>query len=86
MVALATGCSSTISDQEKPSKTYVEMQRLSFMVERGSSLEDKVLEYAKKHEGRVEIMRCALELNVSPRDVEKALEKLGEQGEVEIER
>ena len=86
MVALAAGCSSTIDDQEKPSKTYVEMQRLSFMVERASSLEDKVLEYAKKHEGRVEIMRCALELNVSPRDVEKALEKLGEQGEVEIER
>jgi division protein CdvB (Snf7/Vps24/ESCRT-III family) len=85
MVALATGCSSTIGDQEQPSKTYVELQRVSFTVQRSSSLEDMVLEYAKKHDGRVEIRQCAHELNASPKDVEQALEKLGAQGRVEIQ-
>lgn len=85
MVALTTGCSSTVGDQEQTSKTYVELKRLSLTVEHSSSLEDMVLEYAKRHEGRVDVMQCALELNASPRDVEKALEKLGAQGRVEIE-
>jgi len=83
-VALTTGCSSAI-ESEQPSKTYVEMQRVSFMVERSSSLEDKILEYAKKHDGRVDLMQCAMNLNVSPRDVEEALGKLGAQGKAEIQ-
>jgi len=85
MVSLTTGCSSTVSDQEENSKTYVELQRLSLMVKHSPSLEDMVLEYAKKHEGRVDIMQCALELNASPKDVEEALGKLGAQGRVEIQ-
>ena len=85
MVALTAGCSSKAGDREQPSKAYVEMQRLSLMVERSSSLEDMVLEYSEKHDGRVEIMKCARELNVSPKDVEEALEKLGAQGKVEIQ-
>jgi len=86
MVALTTGCSSMIDDQEQSSQTYVEMKRLSLMVKHSSSLEDMVLEYAKKHDGRVDLMQCALELNVSPKDVEEALEKLGTQGKAEIWR
>jgi len=85
MVALTAGCSSKAGDREQPSKAYVEMQRLSLTVERSSSLEDMVLEYSEKHDGRVEIMKCARELNVSPKDVEEALEKLGAQGKVEIQ-
>jgi len=86
MVALTTGCSSTVGDQEQTSKTYVELQRLSLTVKHSSSLEDMILEYAKKHEGRVDVMQCALELNASPKDVEEALEKLGAQGRIEIQR
>lgn len=85
MVSLTTGCSSTVGDQEQTSKTYVELQRLSLMVKHSSSLEDMVLEYAKKHEGRVDVVQCALELNASPKDVQEALEKLGTQGKVEIQ-
>jgi len=85
MVALTTGCSSTVGDQDQTSKTYVELQRLSLMVKHSPSLEDMVLEYAKKHDGRVDIMQCALELNASPKDVEETLEKLGAQGKVEIQ-
>jgi len=85
MVALTTGCSSTVGDQEQNSKTYVKLQRLSLMVKHSSSLEDMILEYVKKHEGRIDIMQCALELNVSPKDVEETLEKLGAQGRVEIQ-
>ena len=86
MVALTTGCSSTVGDQEQTSKTYVELQRLSLMVKHSSSLEDMILEYAQKHEGRVDIMQCAVELNASPKDVQETLEKLGAQGRVEIQR
>jgi len=87
MVALAAGCSSTVeSDQDQTSKTYVELQRLSLMLKRSSSLEDMILEYAQKHEGRVDIMKCAFALNVSPKEVVETLEKLGSQGKVEIQR
>jgi division protein CdvB (Snf7/Vps24/ESCRT-III family) len=85
VVSLSAGCSSVDGDPEQTSRTYVELQRLSVMVERSPSLEDIVLEYANKHEGRVDIMKCALELNVSPRDIEETLEKLGTQGKVEIQ-
>ena len=86
MVALTTGCSSTVGDQEQSSKTYLELQRVSVMVKHSPSLEDLVLEYAKEHEGRVDIMQCALELNASPKDVKEALERLGTQGKIEIQR
>lgn len=85
MVALTAGCSSTASDQEHTSKTYLELQRVSVTVKHPPSLEDMVLEYAKKHEGRVDVMQCALELDASPKDVVEALEKLGAQGRVKIQ-
>ena len=85
MVALTAGCSSAATEQEQSSKTYVELQRVSVMVKHAPSLEDMILEYAKKHEGRVDVMQCALELNASPKDVVEALEKLGDQGKVEIQ-
>lgn len=85
MVALTTGCSSTVEDQNQ-SKTYVELQRLSLMVKRAPSLEDMILEYAQKHEGHVDITQCALELNASPKDIQESLERLGAQGKVEIQR
>jgi division protein CdvB (Snf7/Vps24/ESCRT-III family) len=86
MVALTAGCSSIIDDKEQTSQTCVEMERLSLRLKHSSSLEDMVLEYARKHGGQVYIMQCAYELNISPKDVEEALEKLGVQGRVKIQR
>lgn len=85
-VALLASCSE--SYEQRGSQDYVykdlELKRLSMKIQRSSSLEDKVLEYAKNHEGQLEIAQCAAELNVSSIDIEKALESLGAKGKIEV--
>jgi len=89
MVALAATCSE-VCEQKTP-QTYVsykdmELQRVSLTVQESSSLEDTVLEYAKKREGQIDVTQCALELNIPPTEVEKALENLGAQGKIKVEQ
>ena len=62
----------------------MELKRFSLTVQ--ESLEETVLEYAKKREGDIDIGQCAHELNVPSREIKKALEKLGVQGKIKIER
>jgi division protein CdvB (Snf7/Vps24/ESCRT-III family) len=87
MVALTATCSE-VCEQREP-QNYIsykdmELKRVSFTVQ--ESLEETVLEYAKKREGDIDITQCALELNVPSGEVEKAIEKLGVQGKIKIER
>jgi len=87
MVALSATCSE-VSEQREP-QNYVsykdtELKRVSFTVQ--ESLEETILDYAKKREGQIDITQCALELDVPCGEVEKALEKLGVQGKIKIER
>ena len=87
MVALTATCSE-VSEEREP-QNYVsyrdtELKRVSFRVH--ESLEETVLDYAKKREGQVDITQCAFELNVPSGEVEKALEQLGVQGKIKIER
>jgi len=89
MVALAATCSE-IREEEGP-QTYVsykdmELQSVSLKIRESSSLEDTVLEYAKKRGGQIDITQCAFELNVPPEEVEKALEVLGVQGKIKVEQ
>lgn len=89
MVALTASCSE-VCEQREP-QTFVsykdmELQRVSLTIQETSSLDDMVLEYAKKSQGQIDITQCALELNVPYGEVEKALEKLGAQGKIKIER
>lgn len=89
MVALAATCSE-VREVKEP-QTYVsykdmELRQVSFRIQESSSLEDIVLDYAKKNEGKIDVARCALELNVPPKEVEKALENLGARGKITIER
>ena len=84
MVALTTGCSEVY--REKDPQTYVEMKRVSFTIQSSSSLEDALLGYIKRHEGQIGVNQCALELNVSSEDVEKALENLGAQRKIRVEQ
>ncbi len=89
MVALTATCSE-VSEQREP-QNYVsykdtELKRFSLTVQESSSLEETVLEYAKKREGQIDVSQCALELNVPCGEVEKALEKLGVKGKIKIER
>ena len=89
MVALAATCSE-IREEEGP-QTYVsykdmELQSVSLKIRESSSLEDRVLEYAKNRGGQIDITQCAFELNVPPEEVEKTLERLGAQGKIKIEQ
>jgi division protein CdvB (Snf7/Vps24/ESCRT-III family) len=88
MVALTASCSE-ISESSEPQNcmTYkdTEMKQISWTTVDDSSLEDTVLQYAKKREGQIDIDECAHELNVAIGEVEKALETLGVKGKIKIE-
>lgn len=93
MVALAATCSTSeqVERQEGESSTYVtykdlELQTVSLKIQRKSSLEDAVLHYVKECEGEIDIDQCALDLNVPPDDVSNALESLGANGKIMIQR
>lgn len=43
-----------------------------------------LLDYIKKCNGQFDVANCALELNVSPEEIEETLEKLGAQGKIQI--
>ncbi len=85
-VALVASCSEACEQRDSQDYVYkdMELQRLSLRIQRSSSIEDRVLEYAKRCKGQLDIAQCAVELNVSSRDVEKALESLGAQGKIRI--
>jgi division protein CdvB (Snf7/Vps24/ESCRT-III family) len=86
MVALTASCSemSGLSEsQNYMSYKDTEMKRISWTVQ--NSLEETVLQYAKKREGQIDVTQCAHELNVAIHEVEKALETLGVKGKIKIE-
>jgi hypothetical protein len=62
----------------------MELQRLSFRIERSASVEDRVLEYAKGCQGKFDVAQCAIELNTSSRKIEEALENLGVKGKIKM--
>lgn len=91
MIALSATCSEVTQPAEcgEPESyvTYkdLELQRVSFTVQRQSSLEEALLDYAKSN-GEIDISQCAVELNVPENDVEKALESLGKKRKITIQR
>lgn len=91
MVALAASCSEATQEESKHfaqrtlSYEDIELQKLSLKIQRKSgSLEDTVLEYVRKRNGEINVTECALDLKVSPQDVEEALKTLSEKGKVKI--
>ena len=91
MIALAAACSEAeVCEPREPqtSLSYkdMEVQSVSFTVQRSSSLEDTLLEYAKRREGEIDVAQCALELNIPYKDVMEAIESLGARGKIRIER
>jgi len=91
MVAVAATCSEvTQPTQSGESESYVtykdvELKRVSFTIQRQSSLEDVILDYAK-NKGEIDVAQCALELNVPLDEVEQALENLGKKQRIVIQR
>ena len=50
-----------------------------------SSIDDLLLEYIRKSNGEIDVERCSTELNTSNKEIEKALESLGNKGRIKIE-
>ncbi len=49
------------------------------------SIEDLLLEYVRKSNGEIDLTRCSTELNTSNKEIEKALESLGNKGRIKLE-
>ena len=91
MIALAATCSEAEVCEPRGPQTSLsykdmEMQSVSFTVQRFSSLEETLLEYARRRKGEIDVAQCALELNLPYKDVMEALESLGARGKIKIER
>jgi len=94
MVALAANCShavghEAVEESNRDSQTLfsykkAEIQEISLKVE-NPSLEDVLLEYVKKSNGKIDIARCSVDLKSSYEEIEKTLENLGAKGKIKIE-
>jgi hypothetical protein len=95
MIALTANCSQAIGSEtveefnKEPSQTLfsikkAEIQEISLMVEK-PSLEDVLLDYAKKSHGEIDIERCSTDLKTSYEEIDKALKNLGAKGRIKIE-
>ncbi len=92
MVALSVSCSEVVEHDEKgETQKYVsykdmKLRGVSMATQTSSSLEEVILDYAKKRNGEIDIKQCALQLNIPHEEVLKALEDLGEKGKIQIKR
>ena len=86
LTATCSEISEENNSRQSASFKDTELKRFTFTVKEASSLEETVLEYAKERKGDLDVTQCALELRVPSVEVEKALEKLGVQGKIKIQR
>ena len=64
-------------------KTH-EIKEISLTVQK-SSIEDMLFEYVRKSNGEIDVARCSSDLKTSDKEIEKALESLGNKGRIKIE-
>lgn len=64
-----------------------EIEEISLQVEESevTHIEDVLLEYVKKSDGKIDIDRCSIDLNSSSEKIVKALERLGTKGKIKVE-
>lgn len=90
MVALTASCQEVHKPERRPQESFsykdVKLQSVSLTVKQSSSLENALLDYAKKSKGEIDVVQCANELNAPFNDIVEALEKLGQQGKIKIQR
>lgn len=72
------------SSQTLFSYKKAEIQEISLKVE-NSSLEDVLLDYARKSDGKIDIARCSVDLKASYEEIQEALENLGAKGRIKVE-
>ncbi len=91
MVALTASCQEIHKPTEHETQGYfsykdMELQKVSLTIKQSTSLENTLLEYAKKTKGEINVFQCANELNVPLEDVRETLDKLGQKGKIKIIR
>ncbi len=90
MVALTASCQEAHKPEQKPQEHFsykdVKLQSVSLTIKQSSSLENALLNYVKKSKGEIDVVQCANELDAPFNDVVEALEKLGQQGKIKIQR
>lgn len=91
MIALTATCSEAeVSDSREPQTNLsyqdMEVQSVSFTIQQSSSIEENLLEYARRCNGEIDVAQCALELNVPDKHVMDALKSLGARRKIKIER
>jgi division protein CdvB (Snf7/Vps24/ESCRT-III family) len=89
MIALAACCSESSETEEEDNSSqtlfsYKELKSVQLTIQKTPSIEESVLDYLKHNQGYIDIIECASKLKSSPVDIEKALEKLGAEGKIEI--
>jgi division protein CdvB (Snf7/Vps24/ESCRT-III family) len=72
------GAQTTISYKKQ------EIKEISLTVQK-PSLDEMLLEYIRKSNGEIDVTRCSTELRTSNKEIEKALEDLGNKGRIKIE-
>ncbi len=91
MVALTASCQEVHKPKEREPQEYfaykdMKLQSVSLTIKQSSSLENALLDYVKKSKGEIDVGQCANELNVPLNDVVQALEKMGQEGKIQIQR
>lgn len=88
MIALTACCSESGESEESNSSqtlfSYKELKSVQLTIQKSRSTEESVLDYLKNNQGYIDVVECASKLEISPNDIEKALEKLGTEGKIEI--
>ena len=93
MVALTASCSTSTREEESPTSKKItsyegmELQKLSLKFQKlttTETLENMILEYAKKKNGEINITECALDLNIPTSEVKEVLKSLGDKGKIKI--
>ena len=73
------------SIQSSPTPSPVAIPELATLPDMEANVDDRVFEYAKKHNGELSIRICAMELGRTPEEVKVALQRLQESGKVTIQ-
>ncbi len=72
-------------EPESPGPVPAIPEPASTLPDMESDIEDRVYDYARKHDGELSVQSCAQELGASPIDVKTAIQRLRDTGKVVVE-
>jgi hypothetical protein len=63
----------------------LKMQSISLRIQHSESLEKRLLDYIKQCEGQIDVVECALKLDIPPQEVKTTLKNLDAKGKIIME-